>query len=254
MARISVVIATKNEENNIRQCLESVKWADEIVVVDDVSTDMTLEIAREYTSEIFIRDSGGDFHTNKNFGAEKATAEWILSLDADEVISPALAEEIRKVVQRTNAFGFYVNRKNFFLGRWIQGCGWCPSYIIRLFRKGVTHWPLLTEDFHGTPKIEKKEGTKYLRNDLLHYSYNSFDQYLEKLNLYSSALAKQEYTRGVRINFLTCFLLRPLFVFFRKYIFMAGFRDGFLGFFISVASALTIFMTYAKLWEMQNRE
>ena len=107
--RISVVISTKNEEKNIKECLESVKWADEIVVVDDMSTDKTVEICKEYTSKIFIRDSQGDFHRNKNFGAEQVSGEWILSLDADEIITSELAEEIQKAIQDKEILGYYLN-------------------------------------------------------------------------------------------------------------------------------------------------
>jgi len=252
--RLSVVISTKNEEKNIKECLESVKWADEIVVVDDMSTDKTVEICKEYTSKIFIRDSQGDFHRNKNFGAEQVSGEWILSLDADEIITSELAEEIQKAIQDKEILGYYLKRKNFFIGKWIKGCGWYPDYIIRLFRRGITRWPLLIEDFHGTPEIREKEKIGYLKNVFLHYSYTSFNQYLEKFNLYSSALAKQEFNRGVKINFLIHFLFKPAFIFFRKYILMAGYKDGFRGFFISIASALTIFMTYAKLWEKQTNK
>jgi hypothetical protein len=140
------------------------------------------------------------------------------------------------------------------MGRWIRGGGWFPDYIIRLFRKGTARWPLMAEDFHGTPNIKEKAKTGILKNVMLHYTYFSFTQFLEKFNLYTSALAKQEYSRGKKMNFLVCFLLRPCVVFFRKYFFLRGYIDGFRGFFISVSSALTIFMTYAKLWEMRRKD
>jgi glycosyltransferase involved in cell wall biosynthesis len=254
MPEISVVIATKNEERNIRDCLESVKWADEIIIVDDASRDKTVEICREYTDKIFINDAKGDFHRNKNLGLEKANRDWILSLDADERITEKLSEEIQVAVQDEEKVGYYLNRKNYFLGKWIRGCGWYPDYIIRLFRKGTTRWPLLAEDFHGTPKIKEKRKTGYLKNEFIHYSYFSIGQYIEKFNLYTSALAKQEYHRQAKINLFICFLFKPSLLFFRKYFLMAGYRDGFRGFFISVASALTIFMTFAKLWEMYRKD
>jgi glycosyltransferase involved in cell wall biosynthesis len=254
MEKVSVVIATKDEERNIKGCLESVKWADEIIIVDDASRDRTVEICREYTDKIFINDSKGDFHRNKNFGIEKANGDWILSLDADERITDKLSEEIKVAVQDEKKVGYYLNRKNYFLGKWVRGCGWYPDYIIRLFRKGTTRWPLLTEDFHGTPKIKEKKKTDYLKNEFIHYSYFSISQYLEKFNLYTTALAKKEYHQGTKMNFFLCFLLKPGFVFSRKYFLMRGYGDGFPGFFISVASALTIFMTYTKLWEMYRKD
>lgn len=254
MARISVVIATKDEERNIRDCLESVKWADEIVVVDDASKDRTVEICREFTSNIIPKDSKGDFHFNKNLGIERSSGEWILSIDADERITQELCREIKDAIGKSDKLGYYISRKNYFLGKWIRGCGWSPDYIIRLFRKGSTRWPLIAEDFHGTPNIKQKEKTGYLKNAMLHYTYSSFTQFLEKFNLYTSALAKQEYIRGKKTNFLLCFLLKPCFVFFHKYFFLRGYIDGFRGFFISIASGLTILMTYAKLWEKRRKD
>lgn len=250
---LSVTIATKNEEENIRDCLESVKWTDEIVVVDDVSNDRTVEIAKLYTSKVFIRGSKGDFHKNKNLAIEKASGDWILSLDADEVITPDLAYEIKEAINNEKMLGYYLNRKNFFLGKWIRRCGWYPNYIIRLFRKGATKWPLLV---HATPQIVNKEQVGYLKNPFLHYSFTTLNQYIEKFNFYTSCLAKEEYIRGARLNkknFFVCFLIKPTFLFLRKYIIWKGYRDGFAGLFISFASAWTIFMSYAKLWELQNK-
>ena len=250
--KLSVVVITKNEEENIRDCLESVKWADEIVVVDDMSTDRTVEICRKYTKKIFPNNSGGSFHKNKNLGIEKATGDWILSLDADEIISPELAREIKKAISNPEKIGYCLRRKNYFLGRWIRGCGWWPDRIIRLFKKGVTRWPL---DIHNTPRIEEKNKVGYLRNFLIHYTYQNFDQYFEKFNRYTSRLAHEEYEKGIRIgkrNFFIYFMLKPLFWFLRKYLLWKGFRDGFRGLFISLSSALVIFTTYAKLWEKQK--
>jgi len=254
MERLSVVIATKNEEKNIRRCLESIKWADEIVVVDDVSVDKTVEIAKNYTMHVFVNNSEGDFHKNKNLGLDRATSEWILSLDADEIVPPELAHEIRDAIQDVSKLGYYIKRKNYFLGRCIKGCGWYPDYIIRLFRKGVTRWPLAV---HDTPKIKDKYRVGRLKFPLLHYSYSSFENYFEKFNWYTTKLSKEEYEKGIRItkgNALLYFLIKPLFWFMKKYLFLKGYMDGFRGLFISMSSALTIFVTYAKLWERQDSE
>jgi glycosyltransferase involved in cell wall biosynthesis len=252
MSKLSVVIAARNEEKNIRNCLESVKWADEIIVIDDASTDRTSEIARLFTENVFSRESHRDFHRNKNFGLGKATSEWILSLDADEVIPPELAQEIKQTIESSLLLGYCLNRKNFFLGKWIKGCGWWPDSILRLFRKGVTHWPLA---IHDVPQIEDKKRVGLLKYSFLHYSYFSLNQYLEKFNLYTTQLAKEEYAKGVRLSFKTFFLLfflKPFYWFVKKYIFLRGFQDGFRGFFICFSSALTIFVTYSKLWEIQQ--
>ena len=252
--RLSVVIAVKNEEANIKDCLESVRWADEIVIVDDVSSDRTVEICKGYTKNIFSNDSHGDFHGNKNLGLEKANGEWILSLDADERIDDKLAEEIRMAINNSgNNKGYYILRRNYFLGKWIKGCGWWPDRIIRLFRKGVTTWPLEIL-YNDAPQINDKDIVGYLKNPMIHYSYRSLKQYFEKFNLYTSMIAEKKYAKGVRINgmnFSICFFIRPLVSFIRKYILYKGFLDGFRGLFICFSSALVIFTSYAKLWEKQ---
>lgn len=256
MPQLSVVVAAKNEENNIRACLESVKWADEIVVVDDCSTDRTVEICREYTGNIMINDSGGSFHENKNMGLEKASGEWILSLDADETVSAELKEEIiLRLSSDPGAIdGFYIPRNNYFLGKHIKGCGWSPDYIIRLFRKGAAKWPL---NIHDVPRIEDESRAARLENPLNHQSYRSLSQYFEKFNRYTTRLAGEEREKGVRVsakNFLILFFVKPVFWSLRKYLFQKGFSDGFRGFFISFSSGFVIFVTYAKLWEMQKNE
>ncbi len=252
MTKLSVVIITKNEEENIGDCLESVKWVDEIIVVDDMSRDRTVETCKGYTEKVFLNDSQGSFHKNKNLGIEKATGDWILSLDADERLSPESAKEIKAAINNPEKIGYYLPRKNYFLGKWIRGCGWWPDRIIRLFKKGVTKWPL---NIHDTPKIEERNKVGYLRKPLIHYTYRSLNQYFEKFNRYTLRLAQEEYEKGIRINkrnFFIYFGVKPSFWFLRKYLLWKGFRDGFRGFFISLSSALTIFTTYAKLWEKQE--
>lgn len=254
MPKLSVVIATRNEERIIEKCLESVKWVDEIVVVDDCSTDATIEIVKKYTEKVFINNSNGSFHKNKNLAIEKASGEWILSLDADEIIPPELTEEIKNVIKDSNMLGYYLNRKNYFIGKWIRGCGWYPDYIIRLFKKGVTKWPL---DIHDIPKINEKNKVAYLENNFIHYSYFTLNQYFDKFNRYTTRLANEESEKNIKINNKNCllyFFIKPLLWFIKKYFFQYGWRDRFHGFFISVSSGLVVFTTYAKLWEMQRNE
>ena len=254
MPKISVVIATKNEEANIKDCLESVKWADEIVVVDDESRDRTVEITREYTSNIITNNSRGVFHVNKNLGIERSNGDWILSIDADERVTPELACEIKDVVEKTYKLGFYISRKNYFLGKWIRGCGWHPDYIIRLFRKGSAKWPL---EVHDVPSIKEKDKAGYLQAPLIHITIVSLEQHSNKFAQYTMKLAQEEYDKGTRItntNFLFLFVVKPLGWFVRKYFFMRGYIDGFKGLFISISSARTIFTTYAKLWDMQQKD
>ncbi|MFA7158857.1 MAG: glycosyltransferase family 2 protein [Kiritimatiellia bacterium] len=250
---LSVTIAARNEEANIARCLDAVKWADEIVVVDDMSTDRTAEICRQHGVMLLQNDSRGGFHANKNLAIERASGDWILTLDADEVVSPELADEIRRAVQSGGFPAYCVNRMNFFLGRWIRGCGWYPDRIIRLFRKGATRWPLqiIADD---TPRPPAQGGVGFLEQPLLHYSYVSFDQYLEKFGRYTTLLCRQYESKGRRLRpraFPYYFVIRPALIFMRKYFWLMGFRDGFRGLFISLSAASAEFVAYAKLWELQ---
>jgi glycosyltransferase involved in cell wall biosynthesis len=252
VGELSVVICTKNEEKNIKACLESVKWADEIVIVDDISTDRTVEICRQYTGKIFFNDSKDAINDNKNLGAEKSSGDWVLSVDADELITPELAEEIKQAVDSQLYFAYYIPRKNYFLGKWIRGCDYYPDYIIRLYRKGAGSWP---SGVHDVIRIKEKNKASHLKNPIIHNCYYSFNQYFAKFNRNTTRLAQEEYDKGIRINkvnFVLYFFIKPLFWFFLKYFYWRGLMDGFRGFFISCSSALVIFVTYAKLWEKEN--
>lgn len=251
---ISVVIATRNEERIIEDCLESVKWADEIVIVDDKSTDNTVNISKRYTKNIVSNDSNGSFHKNKNLGLEKASGDWILSLDADEIIPDELKDEIIETVSKSdNIDGYYINRRNYFLGKWVKGCMWSPDYILRLFRNGSAKWPL---NIHDVPSIEDETKTDYLKNYFIHHSYYSMNQYFEKFNRYTTRLANEESEKGKTVttfNILSLLIAKPIYWFLKKYIVKRGFLDGFRGLFISLSSACVIFMTYSKLWEIQEK-
>jgi glycosyltransferase involved in cell wall biosynthesis len=253
MTRLSVTIATKNEGENILKCLASVPFADEIVIIDDCSTDDTVAKARHQGAQIIVRDSKGSFHENKNLAIEQAKGDWILTLDADEVVTSKLAESIKSALANPNSDGYLVDRHNYFLGQWIKGCGWYPDYLLRLFRKGKAWWPL---EIHDTPKLDKgNENAGILKGPLIHYSYMSLEQYFEKFNTYTSRLAT-EYSQqqivmsGIQIPLNL--LLRPSYWFFKKYVLRGGYRDGLPGLFISFSSALTIFVSHIKLWYAQK--
>jgi glycosyltransferase involved in cell wall biosynthesis len=253
MPTISVVIATKNEEHNIRQCLEHVQWADEIVIVDDVSTDKTVAISKEFTDKVFVRDSQGSFHANKNYGLEMATGEWLFSIDADEIVPGELADEVVAAIGRTDKAGFYVPRKNYFLGTWITGCGWWPEKIIRIWKKGESTWPL---EIHSPPVISGAGKVGTLRQALIHHTYQNLFHYFDKFNRYTTRLAQEQFEKGINIkgsNMLLYFCIKPAAWFFRKYLLQKGFMNGFPGLFISLSSAMVIFTTYAKLWEKQQK-
>ena len=247
MTRLTVTIATKNESANLPNCLASVDFADEIIVVDDCSTDDTVQIAKDFGTTVLSRNSGGSFHENKNQAIESAHGEWILSLDADEVVSQELADSIKSVLAQPACDGYLVDRHNYFLGQWIRGCGWYPDHILRLFKKGKAWWPL---EIHDTPKLQGRNRTApVLQGPLIHYSYQSFEQYFEKFNAYTSRLATEYAQRNERLEGYAIPLnlfLRPGYWFFKKYFLSGGYKDGLLGFFISFSSSLTIFISYLK--------
>ena len=254
MSGLSVVIAAKNEAAVIERCLASVAFADELVVVDDASADDTAARAERCGARVVVRASGGDFHANKNLGLDLAEGPWLLSLDADEVVTPELAAELREAIVRPGYEAYELDRHNYFLGRWIRGCGWSPDPLVRLFRKGITRWP---SAIHDTPAVEPTVRLGRLHAPLLHYSYTSFEQYLDKFNRYTTRLAEQERAKGVRVsarNAPILFGAKPAYWFWRKYFWQKGFRDGGHGLFICLSSAATIAMTYAKLLQGQDSE
>jgi glycosyltransferase involved in cell wall biosynthesis len=247
MMTISVTIATKNESENILQCLKSVPFADEIVVIDDCSVDDTVEKAKRLGARVIIRDSRGSFHENKNLAITEANCEWVLSLDADEFVSAQLGKSIQMAIQNAEVDGYLVDRHNYFLGRWIKGCGWYPDHILRLFRKGKAWWPV---EIHDTPRLQGgNRSVPLLKGPLIHNTYKNFEQYFDKFNRYTTRLAVEhaEHHESMEgLHFFQNLFLRPGFWFFRKYFFLAGFKDGLLGFFISLSSGLTIFVSYLK--------
>ncbi|MGC8594773.1 MAG: glycosyltransferase family 2 protein [Candidatus Kryptoniota bacterium] len=242
--KISVIIIAGNEENNIAECLESVLWADEIIVVDSGSTDRTVEIARTYTTRVFVHQWEG-YAAQKSYALSLAGNEWVLSIDADERVSPELKLEIENLdIERAD--GYKIPRRNYFLGKVIKSCGWYPDYQLRLFKKsraGVTNRQV-HEGFFVNGRIER------LKNDIIHYTHMSITGTLRKINEYSSLQAIEKATRkhvhGYHI------LLHPTWAFFQHFILRKGFKDGTYGLMVSLIHAMTNMQTYMKIWEMQN--
>lgn len=249
MSRISAVIITKNEEANLPRCLDSVKFVNELIIIDSDSTDRTIEIAESYGAKVYRPEWKG-FGPAKQEGVDRASCEWILSIDADEEVPAELADEIQAIVNDERALnGYYMPRKTQFLGRWIKHCGWYPDYILRLFKKS-------TGRFDGAVVHEKVivEGeTGYLRHDLLHYSYPSLEQYLKKSNLYTTLGAKSAYDRGKRSRLFDT-TIRPAASFVAHYVGRQGFLDGWAGFVLSVLSAVAVLNKYSKLRELERKE
>lgn len=247
MAKVSVIIITYNEEKNIGRCLSSIDWVDEIVVVDSQSTDDTKKVASEFTQKVFDITWEG-FGKAKDFAKDEASHQWILSVDADEVVPEDLKEEIQKITKSEDSFnGYYIPRKSNFLGKWIKHGGWYPDYVLRLFKKdkaGFNH-SMVHE------KVEVNGRIGYLRNALLHYTDPNFDHYLEKLNRYTSLGAEELFKKGKRTKLFDV-MFRPLAVFLKMYFVKRGFLDGLSGFILAVSSAFHVFSKYVKLWHLSS--
>jgi len=245
---LSVIVITKNEERNIEACLESVRWAQEVIVVDGESTDSTVELARKYTQNVFTKAWEG-YGASKNFALDRCTGKWVLWLDADERVTNELAGEIQVVVkQGVDSHQVYeIPRKAFFLGKWIKHSGWYPGHVARLFKRGSGRFS--TNKVHERFEFDGKPGR--LRSDLLHYTDPNLFHYFEKFNNYTS-LAADEMHDGENTFRITQLLIRPWWVFIRMYILKFGFLDGIQGFILSVLSACYVFTKYAKLWELSS--
>ncbi len=252
MRGLSVVVITKNEEQRLAACLESVKAAAEIIVVDDESTDRTLEVARRFTDKVTVRRLDG-FGRQKQFAVDQARGPWILSLDADERVPPELAAEIGEVLSReTPAAAFRIRRKTFYLGRWIRHGNWDTS-IIRLFRKDRARF----NDRLVHEAIEVSGTVEELENFFIHESYESIEQHVAKLNLYTALDARVFFEEGRRVhavNALAAFVLKPAYVFLRKYIWQRAFLDGWEGLLVSWMTAFNVLITHMKLWELTKKE
>jgi (heptosyl)LPS beta-1,4-glucosyltransferase len=243
---ISCAIVVFNEERNIRECLETVKWMDEIVVVDALSTDRTREICGRYTNRIFQRPWRG-FGEQKNFAIAQSTSDWVFILDADERITPELRSEMETILtsnERTGPVAYYVPRRNFYYGKWIQWGGCYPDYQLRLFRKGVGH--LNDEEPHNKFVFEGRAG--YLRTPLEHYTERTIDDHFRKFRNFTS-LAAKERSKTKQSVYWTDVTVRPLLTFYKYYVKRQGFRDGMHGFLISVWASMYTFVKYAKMWE-----
>lgn len=241
---VSACVITFNEENNIKDCLESVTWTDEIVVVDSFSTDKTVEICQAYTEKVFQRKWSG-FLDQKNFALQQAIHNWILSIDADERVSSPLRDEIIGELRNDDDVGgYYIPRHTYYLGRWINHGGWYPNCQLRLFRKDKGKWA--GEQLHEKVRVVGK--TKTLRSDLLHFAYRSLSDQLKTIDHFSRASAEIMRRKGIRVTPFHL-LVRPPIKFLETYIYKQGFLDGIPGLINAIAYSFYVFMKYAKVWE-----
>lgn len=240
----SAILITRNERRNIEACLAGLKWCNEVVVVDNGSCDGTVEIARDVGAKVQIVEDWPGFGRQKNFALDLAKGEWIFSIDADERVTPQLAAEIRRVIALPDALNAYsMPRLSSYCGQFMRHGGWYPDRVVRLFRRGtarfsddVVHERLLTTGPVGR-----------LHNPLIHYSYRSLDDVLEKMNRYSSAGAQKLRASGKRAS-VGVALAKSGWAFFRTYVLRRGFLDGRLGFVLACSVAHETWYRYLKLW------
>ncbi len=237
---LSVIVITKNEAELIGQCLESVKWADEIVVVDSGSQDATVDICRRYTDKVVVTDWPG-FGPQKNRALDLATGDWVLSLDADEHLSPALADEIRATLNAPGAVVYRLPRLSSLMGRPMRHGDWWPDPVPRLFRRGVARFtPDLVHE-----RLDHTDPTLTLRNVLLHDSIRSLDQMIAKINQYTSGGAQRLIDKG-KTGSLRKAIVHGLWALFRAYVLRRGFLDGREGVIAAVSAAESAYYKYLK--------
>ena len=247
MPKLSVTVVAKNEAADLGSALASVAWADEIVVVDSHSTDETVAIARQHTDRVVVHDWLGHIE-QKNYAASLASHDWILSLDADERVTPALADEIRATLTADPRHAaFRIPRVTWHLGRWVRSTDWYPDYQTRLYDRRQARWT--GRYVHEALTMDGSAGQ--LGGELQHYAYRDIADHLETINRYTTLAARQMLEDGRRAGFLQLAGHPPL-AFLRNYLAHGGIRDGVPGFIISSMNAYYVFLKFAKLREMDR--
>jgi glycosyltransferase involved in cell wall biosynthesis len=250
MPTLSIAIVTHNEEANLARTLASVQWADQIIVVDSHSTDRTVEVANSFNATIIPRDWPG-FAPQKNFAIAQCTGDWILSLDADEELTPELQTELRATIANPTADAFYLKRRNLFLGRWIKHGGFYPDAKLRLFRRGTTSG-FTDRSVHEV--IHFSGPTATLTHDLIHHAYPTLATYIEHMDRYSTLGAELLIAKGRTsrspVAYLANIAIVPMLTFAKNYILRLGFLDGREGLLQHLYHSVYISWKYAKAWEL----
>lgn len=240
---ISVIIITKNAGATIRRCLESVAWADETVVIDSGSSDDTLDICRELGTKVSVTTDWPGFGPQKNRALDAASGDWLFNIDADEWVTPELADEIRAAVAGGGSAAAYaLPRRSSFCGRYMKHSGWWPDYVLRLFRRGAARF----SDDQAHERLIVDGPIHKLKQPLMHEAITTMDQMLGKMNMYSTASARMLHARGRKASLLTA-VFHGCWAFFRTYVLRLGFLDGREGFILAVANAEGSYYRYIKL-------
>lgn len=246
--KISAVVSAYNEEKNIERCLKSLAFADEIIVVDNSSEDKTLSLAKKYTSKVFIQKNNPQrIDIQKNFGIDKATNEWILIIDADEEISKELAKEIISIPSDTAESGFWIPRKNYIFGKWIEFGGWYPDYQLRLFKKAKGKYTKK----HVHENISLEGSTSKLKEHIIHYNYDSILQFVLKVTQYAQNEASDLLEHGYNFSYFDAIKF-PLSEFLSRFFARKGYKEGLHGLVISIFMAFYHFLIFAFIWEKKN--
>ncbi len=241
---ISLVVITLNEEQNIARCIQSVPWAAEVIVVDSGSQDKTIEIAKSFGAKVVQQEFLG-FRKQKQLATDLAQNDWVLSLDADEALSPKLSQEILDNFDHLTKDGYFMPRLSFHLGKWIRHGGWYPDLQLRLFNKNKCQW--VGGQVHE--KVECKNAG-YFKNDIHHFVFRDLAHQVQTNNRYSTLGAQELFQQKKRYSFFKL-ILKPVSKFIETYILKLGFLDGHAGFVISIGAAYSVFLKFAKLRELE---
>lgn len=245
---ISVIVLTKNEEKRIAQCLDSVKWADEIIVVDDESSDETIKIAMQFTDRIFVKKMDVE-GKHRNWAYSQSRNRWVLSLDADEIVTPELKEEIKTILSNNpGENGFTIPRRNYIGDYWVRYGGWYPSAQLKLFKKDKFRY----EEVTVHPRAFMDDPCGHLKSDIIHYSYRDLEDFLNKLNNQTSREAEKWFNQKKPMRMIR-FIRRAIDRFFRSYVGKKGWKDGFIGFAVAFFAGLYQFISYLKYCELSSK-
>jgi len=249
--KLAVIILTHNEERHIEACIRSAAFADEILVIDDMSTDRTAELAQSLGARVATHPLAGDFAGQRNFALMQTDADWVLYVDADERVNEGTEAELRRIMAADARAVYEIKRINIVFGQRMYYGGHHPDYIRRFFPRDAAHWTGIVHE-----RAESALPVRRIGGSLLHYTYESWEQYLRKFNLYTTLMAERRYAEGQHTSFLKI-LLDPPFAFFRFYVIQRGVLDGRLGFIMAMCHGFYTMIKYVKLavlWQMHGAE
>lgn len=251
MMKISAVVLAKNEEKNIADCIDSVSWCDEILVIDDNSKDKTAEIAKRSGAKVFVHPLNNDFSGARNFGLSKTTGDWVLFIDADERVTTSLSENIKDQISKIKdpkTTGFYIKRKDILWGKELKHGEVRQMKLLRLAKKNSGKWE---ESVHEKWIAKGKIGE--LKNPLIHYPHQNISDFLKEINFYTDLRAKELFNRGIKTNWLEI-IFYPKVKFFLNYVFKMGFLDGLEGLIFAILMSFHSFLVKGKLWQLWQKK